>query len=167
MVSHSNFTPRFLEVLMNVLIAPFTSTPCWQKIPHRMLCRFENICSRKSWNPDYLPLSTLLFEPSSSLGVGTIFASRVVILLFKDIPSYLSEEKSLTSSTLCMNFSISRFFSWAGLIVDSEIFFLLNSSKLSGIPVITQNSGMKIVFEVSWLNNIIYILFLSAFLNFQ
>lgn len=59
------------------------------------------------------------------------------------------ETKSLDSSTLLINFWIYAFFSLADLMVAYDTFFLLNSSKLSGIPVIKQNSGIIIVLLVS------------------
>ena len=90
-----------------------------------------------------LPYSTAWFSPKFNLGIGMILPLTVSKSLLMFIPISFKEQKSGFTSSYFMSFNISLCFSSADFIVFSEIFFLLNSSKFSGIPVMRQNSGIR------------------------
>lgn len=136
-------TARFLLVFSKTSIIGLTSAPLACNTVQGMSCFPEKIGLLKRLKKASLPRSTLCLFPNYNKGAGISLASIFSGRLLNLRPISYKALISLAFFNCSTRYSISPNFSEGSLIVFSETFFLLISSKLSGIPVISSSSGMR------------------------
>ena len=137
---------NLLEVWSKTEINSFTSLLLKYIIPTRRLCLLAKIGWANKLKNDSFPDSIFWFFPKVILGAGITLALNLYIWVLILIPISFKLLSSLASLISDINPSISLFLSTADLMVAWEIFFRLNSSKSSGMPVMRQISGTIYVF---------------------